>query len=248
MMTDSPFYETPTFATIEQLKKGKIEKVDHYRLTWDNFLLITKYQERQTFILLTNGFRLVINKPIKQVLRDFSCINQCYTRCNIPYYEMLGERNPIKAYVAGYNILVPSMGINNEEVVYYMAKPMKMHYYSEEQQGMMLMFETDKHEINVMVPAYANKFEKILAQADQISHMHLAELREKLIRYGMRDECTCFVNKYHQHSELTKQVYEIKRHVYGYVLDTLHENLYGEHLSDTQMKRLLDVLFDTWKR
>lgn len=247
-MTDSPFYETPTFATIEQLKTGRIEQVDHYQLTWNNFLLLTKYQEYKTFILLNNGYRLLINRSIKQVLRDFSHTNHCYARCNIPYYEMLGERNPIKSYVAGRNRLVPSMGTNNAEVVYYMAKPMKMHYYSELQQGMMLMFETSKFAINVLVPAYANKFQKILAQADEISHMHLLELREKLLRYGMEEECNCLVNEYFLHSELTKKAYEIKRHVYSYVLNTLYESLYGERMGDQEMRRLLDILFDTWKR
>ena len=215
-MTESPFYETPTFVTIEQLKTGRIEQVDHYQLTWNNFLLLTKYQENKIFILLNNGFRLVINRSIKQVLRDFSHTNHCYARCNIPYYEMLGERNPIKSYVAGRNRLVPSMGTNNAEVVYYMAKPMKMNYYSAQQQG--------------------------------ISHMHLLELREKLLRYGMEEECNCLVNEYFLHSELTKKAYEIKRHVYGYVLNTLYESLYGERMGDQEMRRLLDILFDTWKR
>ena len=80
---------------------------------------------------------------------------------------------------------MPSMGTNNAEVVYYIAKPMKMHYFSELQQGMMLMFDISKFAINVLVSAYANKFQKILAQADEILHMHLLELSEKLLRYGM---------------------------------------------------------------
>lgn len=248
MMTDSPFFATPTFATIEKLKQGKIEKVDHYRLTWNNFLLITNYHDHETFILLTNGVRLVIKRPLKQVLRDFSQINHCYTRCSIPYYEILGERNPIKAYVAGRNLLVPSMGTNNAEVVYYMAKPLQTHYYSEQQEGMVLMFETDNHAFNILIPAYHNKFEKILAQADEISNMQLVEIREQVQRYGLETESNCYGNQYHQQAKLNEQVYEIKRHVYGYVFNTLHESLYGERLSDEAMKRLLDILFDTWKR
>lgn len=247
-MTDSPFEQTATFATIEELKQGDIQMVNQYRLTWDNFLLITHYNDDQTFVLLSSGVRLIINRSLRQVLRDFSAVNHCYRRCSVPYYEMLGERHPIRAYVAGRNLLVPSMGTNNAEVVYYMAKPLKMHCYSHNEQGMLLMFETVDHRINVLVPAYEKKFDKILDQADEISHLHLLEVHEKSHRYGTSRGCGCYGNQYYELSALTKQVWKIKQHVYGYVFNTLHEALYGERLSDQEMKRLLDILFDTWRQ
>ncbi|HJA47177.1 MAG TPA: hypothetical protein H9792_05345 [Candidatus Limosilactobacillus excrementigallinarum] len=246
-MTNCQF-KTTTFTTINELKQGPVTLTGYYQLTWDNFLLITHYDERQTFVLLQDGRRLVIDKPLKQALKDFSTINHCYQRCTIPYYDILGEKHPIRAFVAGKNLLVPSMGIQNSEVVYYMAKPLKGHYYLDDQQEMMLLFEMDQESLNISVPAYQRKFDKILQQADAISQMHLVELHEMEHRYGIERDCACYGNQYYERAELTAKAFEIKRHVYGYVLNSLHERLYGERLSEEGMERLLEVLFDTFKR
>ncbi|WP_295731041.1 hypothetical protein [uncultured Limosilactobacillus sp.] len=246
-MTESTF-KTPTFATIEELKSGKIEVVTQYRLTWKNFLIITRYGEEQTFVLLSNGERVIIDQPLKVAMREFSTVNHCYSRCSVPYYELLGEHHPIRAYVAGRNLLVPSMGTQNAEMVYYMVKPMTDHYFTKDQQGMILAFETPQLCVNVRVPAYQKKFEKILHQANAISQMHLTELHETVHRYGLEQECGCYGNQDYEQAQLTARAFEIKRHVYGYVLNTLHERLYGERLSDEAMQHLLEVLFDTFKR
>lgn len=249
MMTNSPFETTAPFATIDELKQGKIHEVNQYRLTWDNFLLVTHYGERQSFVLLTNGLRLIINQPLRQVLRTFSADNHCYTRCTVPYYELLGEQKPIKAYVAGLNILVPSMGTQNAEVVYYISKRLKEHFYSTTEQGMSLTFETEtpQQRINIIVPAYENKFDKILNLADTISQMQLSEVREKCRRYGIEMPSDCFGNQYYEQAALTQTAWEIKRQIYGYVFNTFHEALYGERLGKKEMNRLMEMLFDTWR-
>lgn len=225
-MTEKTF-KTPTFATIEELKSGKIAVVKQYRLTWENFLIMTRYGDEQTFVLLSNGDRLIIDQPLKNALRKFSAVNHCYSRCSVPYYELLGEHHLIRAFVAGRNLLVPSMGTRNAEMVYYMAKPLKDHYFTKDQQGMILAFETPQLQINVRVPAYPKKFDKILAQANEISQMHLVELHETEHRYGIDQNCGCYGNQDYEAAQLTAKAFEIKRHVYGYVLNTLHERLYG---------------------
>ncbi|WP_251546449.1 hypothetical protein [Limosilactobacillus caecicola] len=230
--------------TLAELTKSSIGGVENYRLTWDNFLLMTNYGQHETWVYLTTGQGLVIHQPLNKVLREFAIQNQYYSRYAVPYYEYLSHTCTIRGLVAGYNILVPSMGSNNPEVVYYMTKPLRDHIYLEQQQGMLLNYD----QVKVVIPAYPKKFEKILKHADRVSHCQIKVLREMMRLFGIAEETVAVGNQYYEQEQDTQMVNELQEQIYGYLFNSFHELLYGEKLTAEQLKKLCEVLFLPWKR
>lgn len=247
-MTKSTSELTPTFITIEELKSERITVTDHYQLTWENCLLITRYGEEQTFVLLTNGQRLVIDQPLHETITDFSHLNDCFTRCLEPYYGLLAEKVTIKALVAGHNSLVPSMGLKNPAVVHYQTSRLKAHSYSKEKQAMLLHFEVKEHCYYVWVPAYEKKFDKILRQADQVSHYQLIEMRDRTIRYGISENNSPIGNHYYEQAEIRQIAKMVKDARYRWFCNQLHLKAYGEPLNDEHWKHIKCVISECVKR
>ena len=237
-----------SFARIEDLKKGKLEVVEHFDLNWENAFLITHYHYLKTFVLLSNCRK---NKPLRAVINEFAHRNQCYRRCIDPHYDFIRstmqERGLTCGYIAGNHRLLPTMGLKNAELVYYMAKPMKHHYYSDHHQGMVLNFEAGEHYLNVIVPTSEKKFEKILAVADQISSYQFDEIHEKMHRYGYDHQCTGMTNHYHMRATLYKKVAQFAEWRYTSLVRKAFINTYGDEPEREFIDNFKKVLFEIKK-
>lgn len=247
-MTKSTSITTPTFATIEELKSGELTVVDHYQLNWENCLLITRYQDQQTFVLLADGLRIVIDKPFREVLADFGRENCCFRRCIEPYYDMLYKSVQIKAMVLGENLLVPSMGFKNNDVVYYMSRYVESHSFSKKRQAMLLNFAIHDFRCHIWVPAYPNKFENILTTADYVSHLQIKVVESTKLIHGFPQDADHKDNFFHARSKLLKGFSAIIYKTVEWALDQFLEEKFGIRCTDEDRESLRLILSSTVKR
>lgn len=232
---------------IKDLQNQELEVLDHFNLEWDNLFLISNYGDNQTFVVPSDGQCFILNQKLRHVINDFAVNNLCYRRCTDPIYELIQEslcdQITIKGFVAGYNRLLPSMGWKNPDVVFYMAKYVNSHYFVEKKQEMILRFSSDDCCLNVSVPASRNKFERILAHADQVSDCQFNEIHEKMHRYDFPHECTKLANPHYLQSELNKMSLQLIRQRYLSVIRRAHQRTYGEDPDPEFLRNLEKELF-----
>ena len=90
----------------------------NYQVRWDNTLLIAAYDQDRTFILTTEGEKLVLKRRLSEVLDRFAEENSIHSHEMGALYDLVGCRT--RGYIAGHHRLVPICGRTNSQVVYYM--------------------------------------------------------------------------------------------------------------------------------
>lgn len=90
----------------------------NYQVRWDNTLLIAAYDQDRTFILTTEGEKLVLKRRLSEVLDRFAEENSIHSHEMGVLYDLVGCRT--RGYIAGHHRLVPTCGRSNSQVVYYM--------------------------------------------------------------------------------------------------------------------------------
>lgn len=232
---------------IKDLKNQELEVLNHFNLHWDNLFLLSNYGDTQTLVVLSNGQTFVLNQKLRQVINDFAANNLCYCRCIDPIYDLIQEslcyQITIKGLIAGHNRLLPSMGWKNPDVVFYTAKYVKSHYFVDKEQAMILKFESADCCLNVSVPASRNKFERILAHADQVSDIQFNEIHEKMHRYDHPHECTKVANPHYLESRLNKMSFQIACRRYERICTDTFLMTYGDKPEPEFLRNLKKVLF-----
>ena len=104
---------------MSRLDKLKIDgEVANYLVQWDNTLLIAAYDQDRTFILTTEGEKLVLKWRLSEVLDRFAEENSIHSHEMGALYDLVGCRT--RGYIAGHHRLVPTCGRSNSQVVCYM--------------------------------------------------------------------------------------------------------------------------------
>lgn len=161
------------------------EFTNGFEVRWDNTLLVTRYQQKQTLVLTRYGQLIVLNQSLKKVLDRFSevaGIHYYEMRC---LYQMITERT--LGYVAGNYALVPTCGRTNPAVVYFMNHYLDNYCFDEEADAVLATFKGKKREmIRVIIDTNMKTFRRMRRAAHDVGTIHLSSLENLCRHYGAR--------------------------------------------------------------
>lgn len=171
---------------IASLHREEIDEITtSYQVRWDNTLLVTAYDDEATFILTTEGEKIVLQKRLKEVLARFAQENA------IPNYQMgvLYEQVDCKTrgYIAGHHRLVPTCGVTNKQVVYYMVHHLEYAEALADDQGTMLVFNSHRRRCKVRLDSPEKTFRRIVDAADRVAKIQLKIHEYCRYQYGKVD-------------------------------------------------------------
>lgn len=155
-----------------KLATMKIDGVaTNYQVRWDNTLLLTAYDQEQTFILTTDGERLLLRQRLRDVLRRFADENTIHQYEMEGLYKLVGCRT--RGYIAGHHRLVPTCGQSNQQVIYYMVHFLDHAAELVDDKRVELLLKGSQGTYHVLVDTSYRTFRRIVSAADQVAKIQL---------------------------------------------------------------------------
>lgn len=161
------------------------ERTNSFQVRWDNVLLLTAYGADETFILTRDGEKIVLQRKLHDVLTRFARENGIPNYLMAVLYDWVGCRT--RGYVAGHYRLVPTCGVTNQQVVYYMVHHLEYADSLADDKGMMLIFKGRHRRIEAVVDTPPKTFQRIVAAADEVARIQLMTHEYCRYRYGKVD-------------------------------------------------------------
>ncbi|MGN1282536.1 MAG: hypothetical protein ACI4UB_01805 [Limosilactobacillus sp.] len=151
---------------------------------WDNTILMTAYDRERTLVLTWDGRCLLLPHPLPAVLEQFASDNDIADYERQAVYDMIGVHKG-RGYIAGNNRLVPTHGITNGGVVYYMARYLRDEHAVN---GMVVAsFRGRKRHIyRVTIDTSYETFMNLLQAANRAARLQLDILEWKMHNYGVK--------------------------------------------------------------
>lgn len=213
--------------TLKSLRSQEWPVTSYQHVSWDNLFFLTAYQPGQTFLMMADGQGLVVDRSVKEVVNEFAKVNQVWaldTKCFYCDYP----RRPI-AYVDGRHALVPSQGIKDENVVYYMSNFMVHHHFDRRLGGMLLCFQTSEqgHTIKLLLDVSPKSFDGILQIVDQIAAQQELILCQTLVWLGLAAR-----GSWHEYKHQNEVFLAWQRHWAKMLLIDFCNRMYGDPSED----------------
>lgn len=231
---------------INKLMQLEIDEVTtSFQVRWENVLLMTAYNANETFILTTAGEKVVLTRRLQDVLSKFARENAVPHYMMDVLYKEVGCRT--RGYIAGHHRLVPSCGVSNSQVVYYMVHHLEYAEPLMVNKGTLLVFNGRQRKLYVAIASPESSFRRIVDAADRVAAIQLQIHEYCRYQYGK-------VN----HEQLTERPYDsdycviqerrkkstyIMKETVLQIVKTACVELYGEVFDPellVQIKRVID--------
>lgn len=211
---------------------------------WDNVLLMTSFDRERTYILTTTGEELVLEQRLPEVLRHFG------EYAGVRQIEMQTLYNLVKGktkgIIAGHYELVPTCGRGNCWVVYYMAHHVDHYQRSQKDNGVLITFKGNNHQlITAAVGTGIKTFERLLHQAHAVGKIQLESVKNLCNSFGIgNNEVAHFTCETTDHEHfLHRQQYErVFMDQILKVVSRTADQCYGEDLTADFYKQLRRIL------
>lgn len=226
--------------TMAQLK-GKIDCcLPKANLRWDDCLLLSHYGEDKTFVLMTDGTHLVVEQSLRESINAFARFNVCH-QSNICPGATLFDR-PVRGIVAGMNRLLPTSGLHNPNLVYYMARFLLGYVYLPQTGEICLHFVNDHLNCRIAIPAYQETFNKILQEADELSSVQLSLLHYFMHCYAYQHKCTQLTNDYHRSRQMREKAIQWEETKLLWIVNEAYKICYGQAMEEEMRAELITVM------
>lgn len=218
------------------------EFTNGFAVRWENTLLVTRYQPKQTLVLTRDGQLIVLNKSLKKVLDAFT------EESGIHYYEMQCLYNLVAertmGYVAGNRALVPSCGRTNPAVVYFMDHQLDNYCLDEDTGTILATFKGRKRMmIRVLIDTNLKTFRRMREAAHAVGAIHLSALETLCWHYGAKKRDLVGMAKkrgqrtwYHQRDHHESMIFQIMLRT----VQAAAQQSYGENLTPEFYRALCD--------
>lgn len=174
------FMKTIDFSDLATIKiNGEIEG---FQPRFDNTLALTAYHQ-QTLILTQDGQAVILNRRLQECLSRFRKENGICRHELDAYYTM--ARCQTQAIISGHYRLVPTHGASNHQVVYYMAHCLDTYSYSRKLHRLLIILKGQEGLYQLRVDASFSSFGRILAAADRVANLQLANVEGAMWRMGI---------------------------------------------------------------
>lgn len=226
--------------TIANLKTKIDCRLPKANLSWDDCLLLSHYGEGATFVLMADGTHLVVEQSLRESINAFARFNDCH-QSNICPGASLFDR-PVRGIVAGMNRLLPTSGLHNPNLVYYMARFLLGYVYLPQTGEISLHFKSDQLNCRVAIPAYPETFTKILNEADELSSVQLSLLYYFMHCYAYQHECTQLTNDYHRSRQMREKAIQWEETKLLWIVNEAYETCYGQSMEEEMRAKLIAVM------
>lgn len=226
--------------TIDDLKLSIDCHLPKVNLSWDDCLLFTSYDKDQTFVLMADGKHLLIEQSLRECINAFAKFNNCLQSNICPSSVILGQH--VRGIVAGLNRLLPSSGVHNPDVVFYMARLLKGYVYLRDEGQVIAHLVNSKVNYRIAIPAYKRTFASILKDADELSDLQLGVLHYLMHCYAYKHECTQLANHYHCNRQMRQQVAKWDETKLLWIVNEAYKTCYGQPVEDEMRSELVSVM------
>lgn len=209
-------------------------------LNWDNCLLLTSYGDHQTFVLMADGSHVVIDQSLRESINSFARVNNCLQSNICPSSRLLGKN--VRGIIAGLNRLLPSGGLHNPNLVFYMARFLTGYVYLPDQGMVDLHLVNRNLKCRVAIPAYKDTFTRILEAADELSNLQLGVLHYLMHCYGYQHECTQLANNYHRGRQMRVHVASWEKAKLLWIVNEAYKQYYGQAVEPQMRAELTRVM------
>lgn len=173
---------------IDVSRLGDLENysvTEAYQPRWDNVLVLKAYDRETTYLMTKQGEELLLRKRLSEVLHDLSQLAGVHQVEMQTLYKIV--RGQTRGLIAGHYELVPTCGRGNQQVVYYMAHHLDHYQRNQANDGVLLSFHGDGHQlINVTIDACYSTFERLKKQADEVGKIQLEGVKDICGRFGIQ--------------------------------------------------------------
>lgn len=222
----------PATVTTTTLTKLRQMASDGYcrLLTWDNLVLMARFDKGSTLLVTNRGEVLKNNQPLGATFNEFAYNNYCFEADIMAAYELL--KCPYRGLVEGKHRLVPTCGLHAPDLVFYNASYLEDYVSMNKEDCMLLNFHTTHCDLHIQLPVCKSGFETRLNAADRVSAMQLDHLHHLMHHYGVPHECPPSLNIYQHRDWLREQSHIFQEHCFARICSLAFEDYYGEPLSD----------------
>lgn len=235
-----------TIIDMNNLSNQKIDEVTtSFQVRWDNVLLLTAYSANETFILTVEGEKIVLTRRLQDVLAKFAAENGIPRYLMETLYKQVGCRT--RGYVAGHHRLVPSCGVSNERVVYYMVHHLDHAEPLAADKGTLMVFKGDHQRFYVAIPSPEKTFRRIIRAADEVAGIQLAIYESCREQYGKLPQGQLAERSYDSDYYVIQERREKSRYIMEetviQIIKTAFIELYGEVFDKellAQVKRVIN--------
>lgn len=216
----------------------------NYQVRWDNTLLIAAYDQDRTFILTTEGEKLVLKRRLSEVLDRFAEENSIHSHEMGVLYDLVGCRT--RGYIAGHHRLVPTCGRSNSQVVYYM-----VHFLDDaaeliDDKRVEMLLRGKNETYHVQVNTSYRTFRRIVGAADDVAKIQLQIYEYCRHQYGKKkqedihertyDSDYCVIQEHRRISE------KVLMATILHIVELAYEETYGEMIAPEFVERLKRVI------
>lgn len=163
-------------------------EMEGFQPRFDNTLALTAYRQ-QTLILTREGQAVILNCRLQECLSRFRKENGICRHELSAYYSL--ARCQTQAIISGHYRLVPTHGASNRQVVYYMAHHLDTYSYSQKLNRLLIILKGQGGLYQLRVDASFSSFGRILAAADQVANLQLANIEGTMWRMGVYQDSSC---------------------------------------------------------
>lgn len=226
--------------TLADLQKHIDCRLPKANLGWDDCLLLTNYGENQTFVLMADGSHVLIDQSLRESINAFARFNECYQSNSCPSLALFGHQ--VRGIIAGMNRLLPTSGVHNPHLVYYMARFLAGYVYLPKSGEVCLHLLNAHVNCRITVPAYRDTFAKILNDADDLSSMQLGVLHHLMHCYAYQHECTRLTNHYHRTRRMREQAARWEKEKLLWIVNEAYKTCYGQAVEEAMRSELIAVM------
>lgn len=209
-----------------------------FKVRWDNVLALTAFSAKETLICTSQGKKVVVRQTLRETLSRFA------DEYDLSQDEMRAlYEGKTQGYVAGRHKLVPTCGVGNKQVIYYMAH--LMQEYHELVNGVMMEFVVGNVHHHLFADASYRTFKRLMLAADQAGQKQLNALKWKMHNYGLDSISIDPQIKTYQDLREWKQADREWRYKYcKNVYDQISKKEYGQPIEknfDDRLRKLMKV-------
>ncbi|MBB1080283.1 hypothetical protein H5S09_02460 [Limosilactobacillus sp. STM2_1] len=217
---------------------------DNFQVRWDNTLIVTAYDQEQTFILTVDGEQLILRRRLRDVLARFARENSIHSHEMHALYKLVGCRT--RGYVAGHYRLVPTCGRTNDQVIYYMVHCLDNAAELVDDKRVEMLLKGKNETYHVQVDTSYRTFRRIVEAADQVAKIQLQIYEYCRYQYGKVNSRNvqerpyesdyCVIQAHQRRSE------EVLLATILYIVNAAYEETFGEEISPEFAERIKRVI------